>query len=183
MSRTANVVRLTLPPERRVLVISDIHGNLPFFKGVLSAARYTPDDVLVLLGDLVEKGPDSLATLRYIMALAEQNTVYCVRGNCDNLVSDFALDEGAPEAGFYHHYLNVWRDRCLLVQMGQAAGFETRGPEDLAGLREVVRECFAPELAFLEAMPEILVTPDYLFVHGGVADEERLDGLDAWGCM
>ena len=183
MSRTANVVRLTLPPGRRVLVISDIHGNLPFFKGVLSAARYTPDDVLVLLGDLVEKGPDSLATLRYIMALAEQNTVYCVRGNCDNLVSDFALDEGAPEAGFYHHYLNVWRDRCLLVQMGQAAGFETRGPEDLAGLREVVRERFAPELAFLEAMPEILVTPDYLFVHGGVADEERLDGLDAWGCM
>ena len=183
MSRTANVVRLTLPPGRRVLVISDIHGNLPFFKGVLSAARYTPDDVLVLLGDLVEKGPDSLATLRYIMALAERNTVYCVRGNCDNLVSDFALDEGAPEAGFYHHYLNVWRDRCLLVQMGQAAGFETRGPEDLAGLREVVRERFAPELAFLEAMPEILVTPDYLFVHGGVADEERLDGLDAWGCM
>ena len=175
MSRTANVVRLTLPPGRRVLVISDIHGNLPFFKGVLSAARYTPDDVLVLLGDLVEKGPDSLATLRYIMALAEQNTVYCVRGNCDNLVSDFALDEGAPEAGFYHHYLNVWRDRCLLVQMGQAAGFETRGPEDLAGLREVVRERFAPELAFLEAMPEILVTPDYLFVHGGVADEERLE--------
>ena len=183
MSRTAKVVRLTLPPGRRVLVISDIHGNLPFFKGVLSAARYTPDDVLVLLGDLVEKGPDSLATLRYIMALAGQNTVYCVRGNCDNLVSDFALDEGAPEAGFYHHYLNVWRDRCLLVQMGQAAGFETRGPEDLAALREVVRERFAPELAFLEAMPEILVTPDYLFVHGGVADEERLDGLDAWGCM
>ena len=34
MSRTANVVRLTLPPERRVLVISDIHGNLPFFRGV-----------------------------------------------------------------------------------------------------------------------------------------------------
>lgn len=183
MSRTAKVVRLNLPLGRRVLVISDIHGNLPFFKGVLSAAHYTPDDVLVLLGDLVEKGPDSLSTLRNIMALAEENTVYCVRGNCDNLVSDFALDEGAPEAGFYHHYLNVWRDRCLLVQMGQAAGFETRGPEDLAALRNVVREHFAPELAFLEAMPEILVTPDYLFVHGGVADEEHLDGLDAWHCM
>ena len=55
MSRTANVVRLTLPPGRRVLVISDIHGNLPFFRGVLSAARYTPDDVLVLLGDLVAR--------------------------------------------------------------------------------------------------------------------------------
>ena len=82
MSRTAEVVRLTLPPGRRVLVISDIHGNLPFLRGVLSAARYTPGDVLILLGDLVEKGPDSLAALRYVMALAEKNTVYCVRGNC-----------------------------------------------------------------------------------------------------
>ena len=36
---------------------------------------------------------------------------------------------------------------------------------------------------FLEAMPEILLTPDYLFVHGGVADEAHLEGLDAWKCM
>ena len=99
MSRTANVVRLTLPPERRVLVISDIHGNLPFFKGVLSAARYTPDDVLVLLGDLVEKGPDSLATLRYIMALAERNTVYCVRGNCDKPGQRFRPGRGGAGGG------------------------------------------------------------------------------------
>ena len=77
----------------------------------------------------------------------------------------------------------MWRDRCLLVQMGHAAGFETRGPEELPALREVVRARFGPELAFLEAMPEILLTPDYLFVHGGVADEAHLEGLDAWKCM
>ena len=64
--------------------------------------------------------------------------------------------------------------------MGHAAGFETRGPEELPALREVVRARFGPELAFLEAMPEILLTPDYLFVHGGVADEAHLEGLDAW---
>ena len=63
------------------------------------------------------------------------------------------------------------------------AGFETRGPEELPALREVVRARFGPELAFLEAMPEILLTPDYLFVHGGVADEAHLEGLDAWKCM
>ena len=182
MSRTAKVVRLSLPEGRRVLAISDIHGNLPFFKGVLAAARYTPDDVLVLLGDLVEKGPDSLTTLRYIMALAAEGTVYCVRGNCDNLVTEF-VERLGEEDRFYRHYLDVWRDRCLLVQMGRAAGFDTRGPEDLPALRRVIREHFAPELDFLAAMPEILVTPDYLFVHGGVADEEHLEGLDAWHCM
>ena len=182
MPRTATVKRLTFPEGRRVLAISDIHGNLPFLKGVLAAAHYGPDDILVLVGDLVEKGPDSLTTLRFIMELAEWNTVYGLRGNCDNLVSEFVAARGEEER-FYRHYVDVWRDRCLLVQMGHAAGFETRGPEELPALREVVRARFGPELAFLEAMPEILLTPDYLFVHGGVADEAHLEGLDAWKCM
>ena len=159
MSRHAKTVRLELPEGRRVLVISDIHGNLPFFKGVLSAARYTPDDVLVLLGDLVEKGPDSLATLRYIMDLAAENEVYCLRGNCDDLVTEF-MDQQGPPPDFFLRYLNIWGERCLLLQMGRSVGFEVRGWEDLPALREVLRARFAPELAFLAALPEVLVTED-----------------------
>ena len=49
MPRTATVKRLTFPEGRRVLAISDIHGNLPFLKGVLAAAHYGPDDILVLV--------------------------------------------------------------------------------------------------------------------------------------
>lgn len=33
-SRTATVIRPDIAPGRRVLAISDIHGNLPFLKGV-----------------------------------------------------------------------------------------------------------------------------------------------------
>ena len=183
MARKVRVVRTQLPAGRRVLAISDAHGNLPFFQGALKAAHYTPDDVLVLVGDLVEKGPDSLTMLRAVMELAKQNTVICLNGNCDNLVREFVEEPGAVEDPFYDHYLKVWGERCLLIQMGRAAGLDPRGSEDLPALRRVIREHFAPELAFLAAMPEIMVTPDYLFVHGGVADEEQLEGLDAWRCM
>lgn len=183
MERKATVVRADFPKGRRVLAISDIHGNLPFLKGLLETAGYTPDDILVLVGDLVEKGPDSLAVLRYVMELARRNTVYALRGNCDNLVEEFVRADAGMGAEFYRHYLNVWRERCLLLQMGREAGFQARGPEDLPALREVVVRKFAPELAFLSAMPVILETPDYLFVHGGVPGEEGLEDLDAWGCM
>ena len=64
MTRKARVVRTDFPSGRRVLAISDLHGNPPFFRGVLEAARYTPEDILVLVGDLIEKGPDSLELLR-----------------------------------------------------------------------------------------------------------------------
>ena len=182
MARKARVVRTEFPAGRRVLAVSDIHGNLPFLKGVLAAAGYGRSDILVLVGDLVEKGPDSLATLRYIMDLAEKGAVYCLRGNCDNLVPAFVAERGAEER-FYRFYLSVWGERSLLLQMGRSAGLSARGPEDLPALRAAVEERFAPELAFLSAMPEVLVTPDYLFVHGGVDDEERPEDMDAWKCM
>ena len=44
------VVRPSLPADRRVLVISDIHGNLPFLKGLLKKVQFSTDDILLVLG-------------------------------------------------------------------------------------------------------------------------------------
>ena len=49
MARKARVQRLEFPAGRRVLVISDIHGSLPMFQGLLDRAGYGPEDILVLL--------------------------------------------------------------------------------------------------------------------------------------
>ena len=83
--RPARVIRPDIAPGRRVLAISDIHGNLPFLRGVLAKAGFSKADVLVLIGDLLEKGEDSLGVLRYVMELSRSHTVYALCGNCDNL--------------------------------------------------------------------------------------------------
>ena len=58
------VVRpLSLPAGRRVLVISDIHGNLPFLKGLLKKVQFSTDDILLVLGDILEKSTGGLDTL------------------------------------------------------------------------------------------------------------------------
>ena len=59
------------------------------------------------------------------------------------------------EERFYRHYVDVWRDRCLLVQMGHAAGFETRGPEELPALREVVRDVYKRQVQSCAAEPRL----------------------------
>lgn len=183
MTRRATVLRTQFPPGRRVLAISDIHGNLPFLKGLLRTARVTEDDILVLVGDLIEKGPDSLDTLRFLMALSRTHRVYAVSGNCDRLVVDFADGMELPPS-FFRHYLDVWGERSILMQMARAAG--GRGADlrdDLPRLRALLNRQFPEELAWLRALPTIVETEDYLFVHGGVPREEALDRLDDWGCM
>ena len=182
MSAKATVRQVPFGPGR-VLAVSDVHGNLPMLRGALAAAGFTQSDTLVIVGDLVEKGPDSLGTLRYVMELSRRQRVYCVRGNCDDLVVEFADGTWSGSPAFYRQYLRTWGERCLLLQMGRLAGLTCRGEEDMPALRRAVCRNFAPELDFLRAMPVILEMPQYLFVHGGVPGEEGLEELDAWQCM
>ena len=70
-----------------------------------------------------------------------------------------------------------------LVRMAHLAGVPLETQADYSAARVVLAKEFAPELEFLRAMPHIYVNQDYLFVHGGVPREERLEELDAYGCM
>ena len=45
------IQHLALRPGRRILVISDIHGNLDYFSGLNSQAVFTPADELIIDGD------------------------------------------------------------------------------------------------------------------------------------
>ena len=168
---------ISLPKGRRVLAVSDIHGQLSYLKGVLAAARFSTEDILILLGDLVEKGPDSLGTLRYVLELRKTHTVYAVSGNCDGILWEEFPDE------LVFADMREMGDSMALNQLARALDYPVRGPEDLPRLRALAREAFGPELAYLEELPTILESENYLFVHGGIPREDALDQLDRWSCM
>lgn len=58
--------------------MGDIHGCIDEFQELLNKLSYDPKtDYLVLLGDLIDRGPDSVGVVR----LARQLELPCVRGN------------------------------------------------------------------------------------------------------
>lgn len=182
MNYLATVIRPHIEPGRRVLAISDIHGNLPFLKGVLAKAGFCRDDVLILVGDLFEKGQESLAVLRYIMELQKTHTVYPMCGNCDHI--DRVFLEGRPGIdGELWPVFRFWGERSLIRQLGREAGMAPQSAEDLPALRETVLANFPAETEFLLTLPHILEAGNFIFVHGGVPREDRLEELDAYGCM
>lgn len=177
------VLRPEIPAGRRVLAVSDIHGNLPLLKALLEKCAFTRADVLIIVGDILEKGERSLETLRYVMQLAQTHTVYALSGNCDSMVLDFVQGGRGVSEEFLRWYLDHWGERCCLIQMGLEAGFRLERFEDVPRLREVIKARFAPELAFLEGMGVVLEAGEYLFVHGGVPREDDLERLAPWECM
>ena len=48
------IIRPRISPGRRIIAVSDIHGNLPFFRRLMEKVCLPPEDVLVLVGDLLE---------------------------------------------------------------------------------------------------------------------------------
>lgn len=69
----------------RRFAATDIHGCLETFSYLVEEElRLRPTDTLYLLGDYVNKGPDSAGVLDYIMELQNFGyQVYCLRGNHD----------------------------------------------------------------------------------------------------
>ena len=58
-----------IPPGERVYAIGDIHGRLDLFRALIEAveaddaAQGPADTTVVLLGDLVDRGPDSAGVI------------------------------------------------------------------------------------------------------------------------
>jgi serine/threonine protein phosphatase 1 len=80
-----------LPMAR--FAISDIHGCLRSFRALLfNKIKLVKGDQLFLLGDYINKGPDSKGVLDLISQLKKDGyQVYCIRGNHDQMLLDVWL--------------------------------------------------------------------------------------------
>jgi len=76
--------------------IGDIQGCDQPFAHLLEKIDFSPSrDQLIILGDLINRGPDSVAVLRRLMAL--DGSVHCVLGNHD--LHGLAVANGLRQAG------------------------------------------------------------------------------------
>ena len=168
----ARILRPEIEPGRRVLVISDIHANLPYFHGLLEKVGFCRDDVLILNGDFLEKGAESLKTLREVMALTEKGNVIPVMGNCDDWAAIFSMDTHWEKN--LQKYLR-YRQNGLLWDMTLELGLD---PLDLPGFAEFKRLLaahFPAEFAFLDKLPQAVQAGRCTFAHAAVFPDRRLE--------
>lgn len=180
------IERIGAAPGQRLLVVSDIHGQRNWLIRLLEKMEYGGDDILIIIGDLIEKGPESLGVVRYVMDLSMENYVYVSMGNVDWFRLRYFFDE-SPEAGerfvqYLRRAKHEWGGGLgldMLEDMGVSLDQVTaeNAPEYLGQIRKHFRR----ELNFLKNLPVILTAGQYLFVHGGVPtdDLETLEGSDA----
>jgi len=65
----------------KIYAIGDIQGCAPSLKMLVK--KLPTKSKMIFLGDLVNRGPDSLGTLRYLKQLQEEKRIECILGNHD----------------------------------------------------------------------------------------------------
>jgi bis(5'-nucleosyl)-tetraphosphatase (symmetrical) len=65
----------------KIYAVGDIQGCAPSLKALVK--KLPTQSKMIFLGDLVNRGPDSLGTLRYLKQLQEEKCIECILGNHD----------------------------------------------------------------------------------------------------
>lgn len=166
MNREIRVKKISPDKKKRQLFISDIHGNLSLLKKGLIKINYdSKNDELYLLGDLVEKGHENLATLHWIM----ENKITCIMGNCDfiakNVLYSYRLD-------FLKDVL-LKRKESLIHEMANKLGLKLDFDTDMETYCQTIRNHFLKELNFLDSLPHILECDDFICTHASLISRQN----------
>ncbi|MFT6320090.1 MAG: serine/threonine protein phosphatase 1 [Granulosicoccus sp.] len=123
--------------------ISDIHGCAKTFKALLEKINLTKEDELYLLGDYIDRGPDSRGVIDHIWELQNEGfQVQCLRGNHEQML----LDEVTK--------LNHWYNG----EQATLASFEVDQNMDIPKIY----------MDWMERLEYYVELDDYILVHAGL---------------
>ena len=72
----------------RLIAIGDIHGCLTALDTLLDAIAPTSSDIIVTLGDYVDRGPDSRGVIDRLIELGRQTRLIGLLGNHEEMMLD-----------------------------------------------------------------------------------------------
>lgn len=171
------IQKISARPGQRIIVTSDVHGHPEYMIRLLEKLEYSPADVLVVVGDLVDKGPESLRAVRLLMQMASSAPVFVSEGNVEEhrlkLLCDTAAGSEERFCDFVRWQQRQWGCGLLLEMLSESdISVGELTPANAAVCRRRLWEHFAPEIAFLRRLPTILEMGDYIFVHGGIPTDD-----------
>ncbi len=176
----ANGVRArspAIPEGQRIYAIGDIHGRADLLDQLLGRidedidGRGLADVTLILLGDLVDRGPSSRDVIDRALQLEKSGAnVRFLAGNHEEVFLEAVTKPSRETARFF--YRIGGRETMLSYGLCEQELMEL----DHATLADRLPTLVPPEhVAFLERLEDAIEIGDYLFVHAGVKPDVPLD--------
>lgn len=138
----------------RTIAIGDVHGCHTALATLLDGLKLAPHDTVVVLGDVIDRGPGSADCIRQLIDLGKRCRVECIQGNHEQMMLD-AID------GLMS--IQEW-----LVH----GGAETL---DSYGKGFGISELDPAHVEFIRSWQDVVDRPTHFFVHGNYLASRPLD--------
>jgi serine/threonine protein phosphatase 1 len=171
--------RAEIPAGERVYAIGDVHGRLDLLCDLLTLieaddrAREPAQTTIIMLGDLIDRGPHSAETLEFLIkARPGFATFRFLMGNHEEAMLRSLVEDADPrESG----WLSFGGLQTLSSYRVPAHVLDERGPRLAAELRRIIP---IEHLIFLTTFETRIRLGDYLFVHAGIRPGIPLEQQD-----
>jgi len=156
-----------VPAGRRVYAIGDIHGRLDLFEALIEAIedddrqRGPADTLVVLLGDLVDRGADSKGVIDRAREWQGRRAVRILAGNHEEMFLRSLTDIET----FRHFLRHGGRETALSFGIDRQQFLQATMEEAQELFRQAVS---ADDVAYIESFEDMIRVGDYLFVHAGI---------------
>lgn len=169
------------PLGTRIYAVGDIHGRLDLFEELIrsieedDASRTPARTIVILLGDLIDRGPDSAGVIARARAWGQQRDIKLIMGNHEEMFLDSFTKQGVLRSfmryGGHVTLLSYGIPERILaeadseeLQRIMAAAVPQEDRDFLAGFEKMVR------------------LGDYVFVHAGVRPDQPLERQTGQDC-
>ncbi len=164
----------SVPEGTRFYVIGDIHGRLDLFEAMIDAIE--ADDAegvaakttVVLLGDLVDRGPESAQVIARTKLWQQQREVRVLAGNHEEMFL-----QSFDSVDVLRHFLKHGGHETILSYGLSSQQMKTLTVEAMFELLpDLVSQA---ERDYIAGFEDLIVAGDYLFVHAGIDPASPID--------
>lgn len=159
--------RPSLPDGQRIYAIGDIHGRLDLFTQMMDrieaddAARGPAETLVILLGDLVDRGPDSAQVIATARDWQARRPVRILMGNHEEMFLRALEDETS-----LRQFLRIGGRETVLSFGIDRGEYRDLSIEDLFDrLQHLIPRA---DITFMQSMENLIRIGDYAFVHAGI---------------
>ncbi len=167
--------------EKRIFVVSDLHGQFVMLQLLLDKIHFSENDELYILGDIMDRGPNSIGIYYFVKVM---DNIHLIKGNHEMMMYD------SMKAALKYNDLDSERSNPYRLWK------QNGGNKTVESIREYLqkdcsrysdyfdnKQTFIKELLeFIESLPHYIELDmndkHYVLVHAGVDPEVRLEDND-----
>lgn len=163
-----------VPAGERLYVMGDIHGRFDLFEALIraveedTASGKEAETTIILLGDLVDRGPESAGVIKLARLWNEYRNIRFLAGNHEEMFLEAFEDKEV-----LRHFLKHGGRETILSYGVTKEEFNTASLEELQEI--MFRRVPRSDREFLAAFEDMFSIGDYLFVHAGINPKKSLE--------